>query len=216
MVSERTASDRLVGRLVSYGEPEGVFGRLGMGMFLLRRVYEGYLSRGAATRELPVDGIKEGLVAHGQAGQLYRHLYFHIGCRFLGWPGMLASWFMHQVDVRQAAAGRIEINGRGQGQFGGIRVRRGSVGPVAAQDISAGGGGAVAKDPGGMRVTAQNKKPSERARVRSRFAPRTRSTTFISVVFYRALLCFSIRANSIIFAPTLSRSSGVISALNAL
>ena len=108
MVSERTASDRLVGRLVSYGEPEGVFGRLGVGIFLLRRVYEGYLSREAA-RELPVDGIKEGLVAHGQAGQLYRHLYFHIGCRFLGWPGMLASWFMHQVDVRQAAMGRMEL-----------------------------------------------------------------------------------------------------------
>jgi hypothetical protein len=35
-------------------------------------------------------------------------LYFHIGCRFLGWPGMLASWFMHQVDVKQAAAGRKE------------------------------------------------------------------------------------------------------------
>ena len=104
MVSERTACDRLVGRLVSYGEPEGVRSRLGMGMFLLRRVYEGYLS-GEATRELPVDGIKEGLVAHGQAGQFYRHLYFHIGCRFLGWPGMLASWFMHQVDVRQAATG---------------------------------------------------------------------------------------------------------------
>ena len=107
MVSERTACDRLVGRLVSYGEPEGVRGRLGMGMFLLRRVYEWYLS-GEATRELPVDGIKEGLVAHGQAGQFYRHLYFHIGCRFLGWPGMLASWFMHQWDVRQAATGRME------------------------------------------------------------------------------------------------------------
>jgi len=86
MVSERTACDRLVGRLVSYGEPEGVCSRLGMGMFLLRRVYEGYLS-GEATRDLPVDGIKEGLVAHGQAGQFYRHLYFHIGCRLLGWPG---------------------------------------------------------------------------------------------------------------------------------
>ena len=41
---------------------------MGMGMFLLRRVYEGYLS-GEATQELPVDGTKEGLVAHGQAGQ---------------------------------------------------------------------------------------------------------------------------------------------------
>jgi hypothetical protein len=39
-----------------------------MGMFLLRRVYEEYLS-GEATRDLPVDGIKKGLVAHGQAGQ---------------------------------------------------------------------------------------------------------------------------------------------------
>jgi hypothetical protein len=32
-------------------------------------------------------------------------------------------------------------------------VRGGSVGPVAAEDIAAGGGGAVAGDPGGMRVT---------------------------------------------------------------
>ena len=47
-------------------------------------------------------------MAHGQAGQFYRHLYFHIGCRFLGWPGMLASWFMHQVDMRQAAMGRMK------------------------------------------------------------------------------------------------------------
>jgi hypothetical protein len=107
MVSERTACDRLVRRLVSYGEPEGVCGRLAMGMFLLRRVYEEYLS-GNATRDLPVDGIKKGLVAHGQAGQFYRHLYFHIGCRFLGWPGTLASWLTHQVDVRQAATGRME------------------------------------------------------------------------------------------------------------
>ena len=107
MASERTACDRLVGRLVSYGEPEGVLSRLGIGMFLLRRVYEGYLS-GESTRELPVDGVKNGLVAHGQAGQFYRHLYFHIGCRFLGWPGMLASWLMHQWDVRQAAMGRTE------------------------------------------------------------------------------------------------------------
>ena len=107
MVSERTACDRLVGRLVSYGEPEGVFSRLAMGMFLLRRVYEGYLS-GELTREIPVDGIKEGFVAHGQAGEFYRHLYFHIGCRFLGWPGMLASWFMHQVDVMQVATGRMQ------------------------------------------------------------------------------------------------------------
>ena len=103
-MSKRTTCDRLVRRLVSYGEPEGVCSRLGMGMFLVRRAY---LS-GEETRELPVDGIKEELVAHGQAGQLFRHLYFHMGCRFLGWPGMLASWLMHQVDVRQAATGRME------------------------------------------------------------------------------------------------------------
>ena len=90
-----------------YGVPAGVWSRLGIGMFLLRRVYEGYLS-GEAARELPVDGIKKRLVAHGQAGGFYQHLYFHIGCRFLGWPGMLASWFMHQWDVRQAATARTE------------------------------------------------------------------------------------------------------------
>src|SRR4029079_9897458 len=107
MVSERTSCDRLVRRLVSYGEPKGVCGRLKIGLFLLRGVYEEYLS-GKATRELPVDGIKKGLVAHGQAGQFYRHLCFHIGCRCLGWPVMLASWLMHQVDLRQAATGRME------------------------------------------------------------------------------------------------------------
>jgi hypothetical protein len=105
MASERTACDRLVERLVSYGEPEGVWSRFRMGMFLLRRAYEEYSSREAT---LPVDGIKKGLVAHGQGGQFYRHLYFHIGCRFLGWVGMPASWFMHQWDVRQAATGRTE------------------------------------------------------------------------------------------------------------
>ena len=103
MASERTACDRLVGRLVNYGEPEGFWSRLGIGMFLLRRSLSG-----KATRQLPVDGVKKELVAHGQAGQFYRHLYFHIGCRFLGWPGMLASWLMHQRDVRQAATGRTE------------------------------------------------------------------------------------------------------------
>ena len=77
-------------------------------MFLLGRVYEGYFS-GDAAQKLPVDGIKEELVTHGQGGQFYRHLYFHIGCRFLGWPGMLASWFMHQEDMRQAATGRMEL-----------------------------------------------------------------------------------------------------------
>jgi hypothetical protein len=107
MVSEQTACQRLVGRLVRYGEPEGVCSRLGTGMLLLRRAHEASLS-GEATRELSVDGIKKQLVAHGQEGQFYRHLNFHIGCRFLGWPGMLASWFMHQLDVRQAAAGRRE------------------------------------------------------------------------------------------------------------
>jgi len=80
---------------------------LRIGLVLLLHVYRGYLS-GKATRQLPVDGIKRELVAHGQGGQFYRHLNFHIGCRFLGWPGRLASWLMHQVDLRQAAMGRKE------------------------------------------------------------------------------------------------------------
>ena len=106
-VDERTACDRLVARLVRHGEAKGVCSRARLGISLLRRAYEGSLSE-KATRQLPVDGIKHSLVAHGQAGQFYRHLHFHIGCRFLGWPGMVASWFMHQVDVRQAATGRME------------------------------------------------------------------------------------------------------------
>ena len=130
-----TACDRLVRRLVSYGEPEGVCGRLKIGLFLLRHVYRGYLS-GKATRQLPIDGIKKELVAHGQGGQFYRHLNFHIGCRFLGWPGMLASWLMHQVDLRQAAMGRREIDSRGQGQFGSVRLRKGFAGPLAPEDIT--------------------------------------------------------------------------------
>jgi hypothetical protein len=106
-VDERTACDRLVARLVRQGEPTGFCGRLRLGLSLLRQAYEGTLS-GKAARRRPVDGIKKSLVAHGQAGQFYRHLQFHIGCRFLGWPGRLASWFMHRVDRRQAAKGRME------------------------------------------------------------------------------------------------------------
>jgi hypothetical protein len=134
-VSGRTACDRLVGRLVSHGEPEGVWSRLGMGLFLLRQAYEESLS-GEATRGLPIDGIKEELVAHGQAGQFYRHLYFHIGCRFLGWPGTFASWFMHQVDVRQASTGRMES-------------------AVELKDNEA----ALAADPGGVRLTGPKRGP---------------------------------------------------------
>ena len=33
---------------------------------------------------------------------------FKLGAGFLGWLGMLASYFMHQVDMRQAATGRME------------------------------------------------------------------------------------------------------------
>ncbi|MEM8953499.1 MAG: hypothetical protein AAGD22_05040 [Verrucomicrobiota bacterium] len=102
-----TSCDRLVRRMVSWGEARGVYGRWGMGVYLLGKAYGGYKA-GEKTRELPVDGIKEELVAHGQAGQFYRHLHFHIGCRFLGWPGWWASWFMNQVDERQALTGRGE------------------------------------------------------------------------------------------------------------
>ena len=105
--NERTACDRLVGRLVRYGEREGACSRLKLGVSFLRRAYDASLP-GSSARQLPVDGIRKSLVAHGQAGQFYRHLQFHIGCRFLGWPGMLASWLMHRVDVRQAARGRME------------------------------------------------------------------------------------------------------------
>ena len=86
MVSERTTCDRLVGRLVSYGEPEGVCSRLGMGMFLLRRVYEGYLS-GEATRDLPVDGIQKGWWRMDRRGSFIGICIFILGAGFLGGLG---------------------------------------------------------------------------------------------------------------------------------
>jgi hypothetical protein len=118
-MSEPTACERLVGRLLKHGEREGVCSRLGTGMLLLRRAYEGSLSAEAA-RALPVDGIKQRFIAHGQEGQFYRHLHFHIGCRFLGWPGMLASRFMHQRDVRQAKAGRREAVAEARGNLAAL------------------------------------------------------------------------------------------------
>jgi hypothetical protein len=42
------------------------------------------------------------------------------------------------------------ISGRDQGQCGGVRVRGGSVGPVTAENIAAGDGGAIAQDSCGM------------------------------------------------------------------
>ena len=105
--SERTACDRLVARLVSYGEPRGFCGRWRVGLMLLQKTYGGY-RRGEETRDLPVDGIRRELVEHGQQGQFYGHLSFHIGAHLLGWPGRLGSWFMNQVDEKQAATGRME------------------------------------------------------------------------------------------------------------
>jgi hypothetical protein len=81
-----TACDRLVARLLSCGEPKGVCTRLRVGTSLLRRAYQGFLA-GKATRKIPVDGIKKELVAHGQAGQFYRHCFFILGASFLGGPG---------------------------------------------------------------------------------------------------------------------------------
>jgi hypothetical protein len=75
MEKGQTACDGLVRRLVSWGELEGMLGRWRMGFYLLGKAYGGYKA-GEATRDLPVDGIKAELVAHGQAGQFYRHLYF--------------------------------------------------------------------------------------------------------------------------------------------
>ena len=106
-VCEPNACQRLVTRLINYAEPKGTWCRLRTGVSLLWLAHKDSWP-GSGARDLPVDGIKRDLVAHGQAGQFYRHLYFHIGCRFLGWPGMLASGFMHRRDIEEAAAGRRE------------------------------------------------------------------------------------------------------------
>jgi hypothetical protein len=60
---------------------------LGIGMFLLRRVYERYLSGETAARKLPVDGIKKGLVAHGQGGSFTGICIFILGAGFSGGLG---------------------------------------------------------------------------------------------------------------------------------
>jgi hypothetical protein len=53
---------------------------------------------------------------------------------------MLASWFMHRVDVMQAATGRMQSAVEIRNNVAAFAVRGDSVGPVAG-------------DPGGMRVT---------------------------------------------------------------
>jgi hypothetical protein len=68
------------------------------------------------------------------------------------------SWVARDARELVYASGGCEtggdgpdgISGGGQGQCGGVRLRGGSVGPVAAEDIAAGSGGAVAGDPGRM------------------------------------------------------------------
>ena len=87
------------------------------------------------------------------------------------------SWVARDARELVYASGGCEaggdgtdgISGRDQGQCGGVRVRGGSVGPIAAQDIAAGGGGAVAEDPGGMRVTG----PEEARAIAAQFQTRS-------------------------------------------
>src|SRR5262245_24490598 len=112
MASERTACDRLVGRLVSYGEPEGVWSRLRIGMFLLRRVYEGLLS-GAAARALPVDGVKKGLVAHGQAGAVLPAFVFSFWVP-VSWVARDARELVYaSIGCEAGGDGKDGISGRG-------------------------------------------------------------------------------------------------------
>ena len=80
---------------------------MGMGMFLLRRVYEGYLS-GEATRDLPVDGIQKGWWRMDRRGSFIGICIFILGAGFLGGPGCSRVGLCMRVDVRQAAAGRME------------------------------------------------------------------------------------------------------------
>jgi hypothetical protein len=141
MVSKGTTCDRLVPRLVSYGEPEGVCSRLGMGMFLVRRAS---LS-GEETRELPVDGIKGELVAHGQGG-FTGICTFILGAGFLGGlecsqVGLCIRWMCGRDGWNQPSRLRT---------IGGVCVLGGSVGPITAEGIAAAGDGTVARNPSGM------------------------------------------------------------------
>ncbi len=102
-----TSLDRFLDTLIALVKPNSFRARYVLGTGILMRTFI-KTRRRINSRTLPTSGFKESLISHGQKGQMYRHLYFHLACYLLGPLGMMLSWGIGLIDVKQAASGRKE------------------------------------------------------------------------------------------------------------
>lgn len=102
-----TSLDRFIEALMRLAQTRTFIGRYRLGAGLLYRKFT-QIQRRIQSDHLPTHGFREDLVKHGQAGEMYRHLYFHMACYLMGPPGWLFSWFIGLTDIKQAASGRQE------------------------------------------------------------------------------------------------------------
>ena len=102
-----TSLDRFINTIIKLAEPGSIVKRYRLGIGLLSRIFQS-TRKGIRSRHLPTVGFKDNLVKHGQKGEMYRHLYFHLACYLLGPMGWAVSWFIGLIDIQQAAKGRKE------------------------------------------------------------------------------------------------------------
>lgn len=81
---------------------------MGFGIHLIWRETRHYQTKARNMKALPVGGFKKALVEHGQGGDIYRHLRFHIGCKLLPLAGFMISYAAELLDKRQLKQGREE------------------------------------------------------------------------------------------------------------
>ncbi|MDP0489454.1 MAG: hypothetical protein Q7Q71_00210 [Verrucomicrobiota bacterium JB023] len=101
------ALDRFISGLVKIAKPGSLLSRYQLGFGLVYRQFKKLKAR-IKTVNLPVSGFREDLHAHGQGGEMFRHLYWHMGCSLMGWLGGAISWATHRMDVKQMESGRAE------------------------------------------------------------------------------------------------------------
>jgi hypothetical protein len=102
-----TALDRFIAGLFIISKPGNLFTRYRLGLGLIARQMH-RMRKTIPCRNLPTSGFHHDLWQHGQKGQMYRHLYFHLGCVLLGPAGHLLSRAMDWLDRRQQKSGRLE------------------------------------------------------------------------------------------------------------
>ena len=102
-----TSLDRFINILLRLARPGSLIARYRLGLGLLYRKYQ-HIKKRIQSDHLPTSGFNNELVKDGQAGEMYRHLYFHIACYLLGPPGWLFSWAIGLTDIKQASSGRKE------------------------------------------------------------------------------------------------------------